>query len=94
MPELSHGRKEEDIVKVPNIPLLAAITKAEHLDTFMTMGFQTILMTSRPKEFQEKTVNEYLFGYSDSFIATTPDINPDRVGLLAGRRGKKICLNQ
>lgn len=93
MPELSNGRKEEDIVKVPNIPLLAAITKAEDLGGLMTLGFQTILTTTRPKEFQEKTVNEYLFGYSDNFIASTPDINPERVGLLAGRRGKIIYNN-
>lgn len=94
MPELSLGG-EDDIVKVPNIPLLAALTKAADLDGFKTMGFQAILMTSHPKEFQEKTVNQYLFGYTDAFITTTPDIDPARVGLMAGRRGKTffICFS-
>lgn len=88
MPELSSG-SENDMVHVPNIPLLAAFTKAADLDGFKTMAFQAILMASKPKEFQQKTVQEYLFGYTDAFITTTPDINPDRVGLIAGRRGKE-----
>lgn len=86
MPELSNG-KEDDIVNVPNIPLLAALTKAADLDAFKNMAFQAILMSSQPKEFQLKTVNQYMFGYSDAFIATTPAIDPDRVGLIAGRKG-------
>ena len=86
MPELSKG-SEDDMVKVPNIPLLAAITKAADLDGLTTMAFEAILMGSRPKDFQEKTINQYLFGYEDAFINNTPDIHPERVGLIGGRKG-------
>lgn len=90
MPELSNGNREEDLVIVPNIPLLAAIAKAQDLGPLKKFGFETILSTSTPPEFHKKTVDEYLFGYSDSFIRMTPDIHADKVGLLANRRGISV----
>jgi hypothetical protein len=90
MQELSGGRSESDLVNVPNIPLLAALTKAKDMDGFKTFAFNGILQTTQPKEFQFKTVNEYMFGYSDSFISITPEMDPKRVGLLAGRKGISV----
>jgi CD36 family len=88
MRELSVG-PEEDIVKVPNIPLLAALTKmsTKQLNTVEEMGLKTILGMTKPKEFQDKTVKEFMFGYTDSFIGSLPDMTPARAGLLSGRKG-------
>lgn len=72
---------------VPNIPLLAAFTKASDMEFLKKMAFKSILWGSKPKEFHMKTVNEFLFGYSDNFVEMTPGIDSKRVGLMAGRRG-------
>lgn len=90
MPELSSG-SDDDSVIVPNIPVLAALAKAKQANSFiMNTGLETILATTKPKEFHKRTVNEYMFGYTDNFIAMTPQIDPERVGLLAGRRGLSL----
>ena len=86
IPSLSKG-SEEDILKVPNIPLLAAFAKAQDLDFARNLAFQGILASSGPKEFNDLTVDNFLFGYSDNFISMMPDIDPKKVGLMAGRRG-------
>lgn len=88
MPELSEGRSESDLLKVPNIPLLAAITKAESLDAGMNFAFRSVLQFTNPKEFHKKTVNEFLFGYTDSFTSMA-SIAKEKAGLLASRRGKR-----
>jgi CD36 family len=87
MPNLSNGRSENDSVRVPNIPLLAALTKAKDLNSFEEMAFKGILSLSNPKEFHVKTVNEFLYGYTDRFIETTPNLDAKRAGLLASRKG-------
>lgn len=87
MPELSDGRSESDLIRVPNIPLLAAITKSEELDAAMSFGFRTILQLTSPKEFHTRTVEEFLFGYTDSFMQMA-QIQKEKAGLMASRRGK------
>lgn len=91
MPQLSKNLKESDKFNVPNIPLLAALAKAPTVG-FTSMAFNGILGTTNPKEFQKKTVDEFLFGYSDNFITMTPEISADKVGLMAGRRGYLVCI--
>lgn len=90
MPNLSKG-KEDDVFMVPNIPLIAALAKTKDADFFTKSGFQTILTASRPKQFHSKTVDEFLFGYSDNFIEMVPDLQPKQAGLISGRRGSLIC---
>lgn len=89
MPELSTGR-ENDSVIVPNVPVLAALAKVKTANVFVQTGLESILATTKPKEFTLRTINEYMFGYTDQFISMTPQIDPARVGLLAGRRGLSV----
>lgn len=91
MPELSKG-PEEDIVTVPNIPLLAALTKlnANQLNTAEEVGLKMIFSGSNPKEFHEKTVKEYMFGYTDSFVSMLPGMTTERAGLISGRKGVAV----
>lgn len=88
MPELSNGRSDEEVLMVPNIPLVAALGKAQNLSGVEHMGFQGILATSKPKEFQTKSVKEFMFGYSDPFINMIPNMDPSKAGLLASRGGE------
>lgn len=90
MPELSNGRSDNEVLMVPNIPLIAALGKTQDLSGVENMAFQGILATSKPKEFQLKSVREFLFGYSDNFITMTPNMDPNRIGLLASRGGKVL----
>lgn len=50
-------------------------------------AFDLILRTTWPKEFQYRTVKEYMFGYSDDLINMTPNMKADKVGLMSGRKG-------
>lgn len=75
---------------VPNVPLLAALKVVNGKSTVEQFGFDAILKTSDPSEFHKKTIREYLFGYSDSFIMMVPGINHEKVGLLAGRQGTSL----
>ena len=82
---------EDDIIKVPNIALLAAITKlnAKQLSPVEEFGLNTLLFNS-VEEFHQKTVKEYMFGYSDSFTKVVTSGNPEKVGLMTSRRGVAI----
>lgn len=89
MPELSVG-KEDDSVYVPNIPLLAVLSKESSLNSFEQLGLNTILSTTSPKEFQTKTVSEFLFGYEDTFTKSIPELKAEKVGLMASRKGISV----
>lgn len=79
---------EDDIVKVPNIALLAAITKlnAKQLNPVKEFGLNTLLFNG-VDEFHQKTVKEYMFGYSDSFTEAITSGNSKKVGLMTSRNG-------
>lgn len=86
MPNESVG-KETDIFKVPNVPLIASITKAAGIDFFQSQAFNLILSSSGAKEFHDKAVSEYMFGYTDPLIERVPGLNRERAGLISGRKG-------
>jgi CD36 family len=88
MPELSVG-KEQDIVKVPNIPLLAALGKK--ITPVEETGLEIVLRLDTPKEFHDKTIEDFLFGYSDSFTDKI-GISSKQAGLLASRKGESQKL--
>lgn len=90
MPELSKG-SESDILTVPNIPLMAAITELNsgRLSGGEKMGLKALFLTNI-EEFHAKTVQEYLFGYTDTFTAAVLKGETQRAGLLSSRRGVAI----
>lgn len=50
---LSGGLSEEDILNLPNVPLIAAMSEAIKMNFLKQIGFNTmVLASSAPKEFQ------------------------------------------
>lgn len=81
---------EEDNVYVPNIPLILGIHAVEN-DATKNFLFKGLLSSVGPKEFQTKTVKEFLYGYTDSFInaiaLSLNDFRQEKVGILGARKG-------
>lgn len=75
---------------VPNVPLILAINKVDK-DAGKKIGLQLLTSQSSPSEFHVKTVNEFLFGYLDTFVnsisLTTGGLSKEKVGILGSRRG-------
>lgn len=55
------------------------------------MGLQTLALATSPKEFQPKTVEEFLFGYLDPLVSgiaiSMTDFRKEKMGILGSRRG-------
>ncbi|CAO1443186.1 unnamed protein product [Diamesa hyperborea] len=89
---LSGGLSEEDILNLPNVPLIAALSEAIKMNFLKQMGFNTVILgSSAPKEFQKLSVKDYMFGYTDNFMRTIQTyeegFDPKKSGLLSARRG-------
>lgn len=88
---MSGNLREDDVVLVPNLPLISAIPNVKSLGFFAELGFKSILASTKPKEFNNLTIANYLFGYTDSFMKLVSrvkwDFNPEDVGILAPKRG-------
>jgi scavenger receptor class B, member 1 len=87
MPKLSNGTID-DIVRVPNIPLMAAITEYNSGRlSFGELSFLSGLFVTSLDQFHSKTVEEYLFGYTDGFTMAVLKGNTAKAGLMSSRRG-------
>lgn len=82
---------ENDIVHVPNIPLISGIPNVKSIGFIGELGYKTILAATKPKEFHDLTILKYFMGYTDDFMKLVSrlkwDFNPEDVGILAPRRG-------
>jgi scavenger receptor class B, member 1 len=82
---------EDDVVIVPNIPLISGIPNAKALGFFGEIGYKTIIASTKPREFQNISIRKHFFGYNDEFTGLISkikwDFNPEDVGILAPRRG-------
>ncbi|CRL07871.1 CLUMA_CG021030, isoform A [Clunio marinus] len=91
LPELSGNFREDDVVIVPNLPLVSGIPNVKSLGFFAEIGFKTILAATKPREFHNLTISKYFMGYNDDFMNVISkikwDFNPNDVGILAPRRG-------
>lgn len=91
LPHLSGELREDDVVTVPNIPLISGIPNAKSLGFIAELGFKGIIASTRPQEFQNLSIDKYFKGYNDRFMNTVSkikwDFNPEDVGILAPRRG-------
>lgn len=76
---------------VPNLSLVLAINKVKN-DFKIKFFLKALVMASNAKEFQEKSVDEFLFGYLDSFVnglsLPIKDFTKERVGVLGSRTGQ------
>jgi hypothetical protein len=90
MPNLSKGTLQ-DLIKVPNIPLLASITEFNSGRLSVTEEtFLKGLYITRLEQFHLKTVDEYLFGYTDTFTLAVLKGKTEKAGLLSSRKGVAV----
>ncbi|EFA05669.1 scavenger receptor protein [Tribolium castaneum] len=69
MPELSIGRKQNDRVIVPNIPLFTAASLNKH-STFLTrVGISSLLNSLNAKPFLSLPAHRFIIGYEDNLYA-------------------------
>lgn len=88
---MSGNLSEDDVVLVPNLPLISGIPNVRSLGFLAELGFKTIIASTKPKQFNNLTIASYLNGYTDRFMKLISkvkwDFTPEDVGILASRRG-------
>ncbi|XP_043529819.1 scavenger receptor class B member 1 isoform X1 [Frieseomelitta varia] len=92
-PELSVGM-EEDLVVVPNVPMLSATSQSKHAARFLRLAMASIMDILRIKPFVEVSIGQLLWGYEDPLLKLAKDVVPkeqklpyDQFGLLYGKNG-------
>uniref|UniRef100_A0A8D8S8B9 Scavenger receptor class B member 1 n=1 Tax=Cacopsylla melanoneura TaxID=428564 RepID=A0A8D8S8B9_9HEMI len=93
MQELSAG-SEDDVVIVPNIPMLSATSQSKHAARFLRLAMASIMDILKVKPFVEVTVGQLLWGYEDPLLKLAKDVVPkeqklpyEEFGLLYGKNG-------
>ncbi|KAG6796146.1 scavenger receptor class B member 1 [Apis mellifera caucasica] len=92
-PELSAG-SEEDLVVVPNVPMLSATSQSKYAARFLRLAMASIMDILRIKPFVEVSIGQLLWGYEDPLLKLAKDVVPkeqklpyDQFGLLYGKNG-------
>lgn len=95
------GRSEDDVIVVPNVPLMFATALVRDLNFAMRFSLSTILSTLNEKPFVNVTVGGYIWGYDNPlfemakpFIMFQRDIPFEKFGLLAMVRGQRISTKE
>lgn len=93
MQELSAG-SEEDLVVVPNVPMLSATSQSKYAARFLRLAMASIMDILRIKPFVEVSIGQLLWGYEDPLLKLAKDVVPkeqklpyDQFGLLYGKNG-------
>ncbi|XP_060657270.1 scavenger receptor class B member 1 [Drosophila nasuta] len=91
LPEKSSLR-EDDIVLVPNVPLLSAAVHVKRFPAFKRLGVNSIISLYREPVFKRLTAFEYLWGYKDKIISleSLGGGNKTHFGLLRTRNGTSV----
>ncbi|XP_025422540.1 scavenger receptor class B member 1 isoform X2 [Sipha flava] len=91
--ELSAG-SEDDVVVVPNIPMLSATSQSKHAARFLRLAMASIMDILKVKPFVEVSVGQLLWGYEDPLLKLAKDVVPkeqklpyEEFGLLYGKNG-------
>ncbi|XP_008558035.1 scavenger receptor class B member 1 isoform X1 [Microplitis demolitor] len=91
--ELSSGT-EDDLVVVPNVPMLSATSQSRHAARFLRLAMASIMDILKIKPFVEVSVGQLLWGYEDPLLKLAKDVVPkeqklpyDQFGLLYGKNG-------
>ncbi|KAG5876516.1 hypothetical protein JTB14_015442 [Gonioctena quinquepunctata] len=72
---LSAG-SEDDVVVVPNIPMLSATSQSKHAARFLRLAMASIMDILKIKPFVEVTVGQLLWGYEDPLLKLAKDVVP------------------
>ncbi|XP_052121201.1 scavenger receptor class B member 1 isoform X3 [Frankliniella occidentalis] len=91
-PEQSVG-DIEDMVVVPNIPMLSATSQSKHAARFLRLAMASIMDILKIKPFVEVSVGQLLWGYEDPLLKLAKDVVPkeqklpyEEFGLMYGLR--------
>ncbi|KAJ8683686.1 hypothetical protein QAD02_019478 [Eretmocerus hayati] len=91
--ELSVG-SEDDLVVVPNIPMLSATSQSANAARFLRLAMASIMDILKIKPFVEVSVGQLLWGYEDPLLKLAKDVVPkdqtlpyDQFGLMYGKNG-------
>lgn len=71
--ELSNG-SEDDVVIVPNIPMLSATSQSKHAARFLRLAMASIMDILKIKPFVEVSVGQLLWGYEDPLLKLAKDV--------------------
>uniref|UniRef100_A0A0A9Z111 Scavenger receptor class B member 1 n=1 Tax=Lygus hesperus TaxID=30085 RepID=A0A0A9Z111_LYGHE len=92
-PDQSEG-DENDMVVVPNIPMLSATSQSKHAARFLRLAMASIMDILKIKPFVEVSVGQLLWGYEDPLLKLAKDVVPkeqklpyEEFGLLYGKNG-------
>ncbi|XP_043498614.1 scavenger receptor class B member 1 [Polistes fuscatus] len=92
-PELSVG-SDDDLVVVPNVPMLSATSQSKYAARFLRLAMASIMDILKIKPFVEVSVEQLLWGYEDPLLKLAKDVVPkepkfpfDQFGLLYGKNG-------
>lgn len=85
---------EDDIVVVPNIPMLSATSQSKHAARFLRLAMASIMDILKIKPFVEVSVGQLLWGYEDPLLKLAKDVVPkeqklpyEEFGLLYKKNG-------
>lgn len=88
---MSNGT-EDDLVIVPNIPMLSTTSQSKHAARFLRLAIASILDILKVKPFVEVSVGQLLWGYEDPLLKLAKDVVTeeqklpyDEFGLLYGK---------
>ncbi|KAF4519649.1 hypothetical protein B566_EDAN004986 [Ephemera danica] len=97
-PDLSVG-DEEDMVVVPNIPMLSATSQSKHAARFLRLAMASIMDILKIKPFVEVSVAQLLWGYEDPLLKLAKDVVPkeqklpyEEFGLFYGKNGTSDAI--
>ncbi|XP_055847666.1 scavenger receptor class B member 1 isoform X1 [Episyrphus balteatus] len=89
--DLSVG-SEDDVVIVPNIPMLSATSQSKHAARFLRLAMASIMDILKIKPFVEVSVGQLLWGYEDPLLKLAKDVVPkeqklpyEEFGLMYGK---------
>ncbi|XP_017771039.1 PREDICTED: scavenger receptor class B member 1 isoform X2 [Nicrophorus vespilloides] len=85
---------EEDVVVVPNIPMLSATSQSKHAAKFLRLAMASIMDILKIKPFVEVSVGQLLWGYEDPLLKLAKDVVPkeqklpyEEFGLMYNKNG-------
>ncbi|XP_059484365.1 scavenger receptor class B member 1 isoform X1 [Neocloeon triangulifer] len=85
---------EEDMVVVPNIPMLSATSQSKHAARFLRLAMASIMDILKIKPFVEVSVSQLLWGYEDPLLKLAKDVVSkdqklpyEEFGLFYGKNG-------
>lgn len=62
------GRSEDELIRVPNFPLMAAVKHSKDINYLAQLGLTAGVTLLQAEPFKTLTVKEFLWGYSDNLL--------------------------